>query len=71
MITIKELAGYLPYGVKFINKDGEINTLDGLFVDLALHFSNANRTDYFHFLSEFKPILRPLSDLTKEIEHNG
>ena len=43
--------------------------MDGLFTPNAVHCKETNRVDYFH--CEIMPILRPLSDLTKEIEHNG
>ena len=52
------LMPYLPYRLNIKNKIGKI-------VELTL--SDAP----YHFKTEFKPILRPLSDLTKEIEHNG
>ena len=70
-LTLEHLAPYLPYGLKFIDSKGTIFEMDGLFKDLAIHFKETNRLDYFHFCPQIKPILRPLSDLAKEIEHNG
>lgn len=70
-LTIKHLAAYLPFGLKFRLhgnypiKEGvdnwitDFQTLDIKRIDRALTDKN------------FKPILRPLSDLTKEIEVNG
>jgi len=65
-LTIKELAPYLPfkplcvcnasqYGVKLLKKDFDVYLMLNLI---------SNDTDY-------KISLRPLSDLTKEIEVNG
>lgn len=55
-LELKHLAPYLPYGLKYIYK--------GIEWDLThLETSTKDR--------EYKPILRPLSDLTKEIEVNG
>ncbi len=53
----KHLAPYLPYRLKVEKLNGNIVTMTTPFIDYCL--------------KETKPILRPLSDLTKEIEHNG
>lgn len=66
------LAFSLPYGLKLFNKNCEhkrMYEMDGLFTPNAVHCKETNRVDYFH--CEIMPILRPLSDITKEIEHNG
>ena len=66
------LAFSLPYGLKLFNKNCEhkrMYEMDGLFTPNAVHCKETNRVDYFH--CEIMPILRPLSDLIKEIEHNG
>lgn len=66
------LAFSLPYGLKLFNKNCEhkrMYEMDGLFTPNAVHCKETNRVDYFH--CEIMPILRTLSDLTKEIEHNG
>lgn len=72
-MTKKEfLAMSLPYGLKLFNKNCEhkrIYEMDGLFTPNAVHCKETNRVDYFH--CEIMPILRPLSDLVREIEHNG
>lgn len=80
-LELKHLAPYLPYGLKGrVNKEtylqeeheriGELKT-----IDLADHnYELAVYGELGYFLCdihEFKPILRPLSDLTKEIEYNG
>lgn len=64
-LTIKELAPYLPYGLD-LKINTPFGTTDRKFEidcgnDFNLHLSQCN----------IKPILRPLSDLTKEIEVDG
>ena len=67
-LELKHLAPYLPYGLKGVNRNGTIfllhtNTSSG---------GKLEKREISIFLSEeFKPILSPLSDLTKEIEVNG
>lgn len=76
VLELKHLAPYLPYGLKIIWEDsGEIN---GINFDGEIDFQNSTyplSTLVFTFRYPenmgWKPILRPLSDLTKEIEHNG
>ena len=79
-LELKHIAPYLPYGLKgrvdkesYIQEEqeriGQLKT-----IDLADHnYELAIYGDLGYFLcyiSDFKPILRPLSDLTKEITHN-
>jgi hypothetical protein len=63
-LEIKHLAPYLPYGVRFIGKykDWEYENHPMILCPIDL---TANKFEYI------KPILSPLSDLTKEIEYNG
>lgn len=63
-LELKHLAGYLPYGVKIETPYG-VEILEALGEDWI--FTEQKRA--YHFIE--KPILRPLSDLTKEIEVNG
>ena len=65
------LAMSLPFELKMWNKSEpyKVYEMDGFFPPNAIHYKETNRSDYFYF--ETKPILRTLSDLTKEIEHNG
>ena len=58
------LAMSLPYRLKIaeFNDDGKLTRIE----DLC-----PSRFDDFVKQIYYKPILRPLSDLTKEIEHNG
>jgi len=72
-LELKHLAGYLPYELKAMDK----RTKEIRIVTL-LHFTyNKETVGHNHLLykglllSEHLPILRPLSDLTKEIEVNG
>lgn len=61
-LEFKHVANYLPYGLK-INRYDKLGNL--IFKNTELHYL------HLEWISQIKPILRPLSDLTKEIEHNG
>jgi len=63
-LTIKHLAGYLPYGLKI--KVG--SSLCTMTID-EYSFDKKGINSILEY--DLKPILRPLSDLTKEIEVNG
>ena len=67
-LQLKHLAPYLPYGLrmKAYKNTGKLIKLDDSCVQIKFdkHYSE------YHYFMEIKPILRPLSDLTKEIEHN-
>ena len=74
-LEIKHIAPYLPYGLKAkfqsINKKTcrkyVIGTISAMYSDCSICcYDTVNATP-----DNFKPILRPLSDLTKEIEVNG
>ena len=76
-LELKHLAPYLPYGLKIKENSGlkRVLTLKWLryreddgrpIVGVGI---NSMEINMYH--EEFKPILRPLSDLTKEIEYNG
>ena len=62
-LELKHLAPYLPYGVayNYTNSD-RVSVLTS---DVIA------RREKLRTLDKIRPILRPLSDLTKEIEHNG
>jgi hypothetical protein len=64
ILELKHLAGYLPYGVKCSRYIGSI--AKSIYIDLDPY--TINGMTYEDNL--YKPILRPLSDLTKEIEVN-
>lgn len=70
-LTIEHLAAYLPYGLKCLDlktePDSNIFTLESASIHRVVSDSEGNFDIGFE---EIKPILRSLSDLTKEIEHN-
>ena len=59
-LTIEHLAAYLPYGVKVVPIYGGYAMLDAENIGRILGSDK-----------RLKLILRPLSDLTREITHNG
>jgi len=69
-LELKHLSSYLPYGLKIKTTYGwdTMKTLNDWSIngdcEVAYCYETEDTTD-------FKPILRPLSDLTKEIEVNG
>lgn len=79
-LELKHIVGYLPYGLKVIHTDfepegsftqeAEIETIS---TECICFKSKWSASDYYFDDpdSEIKPILRPLSNLTKEIEVNG
>jgi len=72
-LQLKHLASYLPYELKGYYLDSEVL---GTVVKLETYRVSGrtvygNKVPIGDRISYFKPILRPLSDLTKEIEHNG
>ena len=76
-LELKHLAPYLPYRVKlnltrrlFERTNVDIRNCDFRhnYTTNELYLWHNEVTYGWH---EIKPILRPLSDLTKEIEHNG
>jgi len=71
-LTIEHLAPYLPYGIKVLRPDSRtILKVEGIASQLLI-FSEENEPDWtFGIIQGNKLILRPLSDLTKEIDHNG
>ena len=59
------LAMSLPYGLKC--KDSDLLEPNKIYKYIGTFYQVDNETGY----EKVKPILHPLSDLTKEIEHNG
>ena len=72
-LELKHLAAYLPFGLKVRSfREGQALFLEdismsGEFIDYL--FEKSEVRTYSTLI--YKPILRPLSDLTKEITHNG
>lgn len=72
-LELKHIAPYLPYGLKCKEThSGKIEEIYHLYsvneyddIKIGLQFMDGEH------IWMFKPILRNLSDLTKEIEHNG
>ena len=62
-LELKHVVPYLPYGLKVFDNG---NTIELNILNLQILFDYPLvKTDHV------KPLLRPFSDLTKEIEHNG
>ena len=76
-LTIEHLAAYLPYGVKanFTRRMFERNNVDLMGLTIAYNESCKEhfimKSDVTYGLNHIQLLLRPLSDLTTEIEHNG
>ena len=71
-LQLQHLAPYLPYGLKMKHyENNRIGTLQGVSTNtLGQPYSLCVNTNWYNPFV-YKPILRPLSDLTKEIEVNG
>tara|TARA_B100000378_G_scaffold236018_1_gene202683 strand:- start:4540 stop:4968 length:429 start_codon:yes stop_codon:yes gene_type:complete len=65
-LELKHLAPYLPYAVQIETLYRSLGHMGG-FNHKELDVFTLN----FFEIEDIKPILRPLSDLTKKIEHNG
>ena len=65
----KHLSPYLPYGLKICS---QLN-LDEDYIICEIGVTTKVNVFTIDYVIEYgyKPLLRPLSDLTKEIEHNG
>lgn len=72
-LTIEHLAPYLPYKLKmkFEGEDFEHELVGLDITEYGLKLISVYEDYGTAPLDSAKPILRPLSDLTKEIEHNG
>lgn len=80
-LKIEHVAPYLPYGLKGVCLESVIDPTDdqsgiyemnGIYTyDKCITFKDGFDVYLDDDQTDFKPILRPLSDLTKEIEHNG
>ena len=73
-LELKHLAPYLPYGLKFLEvRKGSFNNSDDIIEQVELNTSNINylNNSRIYKVKSRKIILRPLSDLIKEIEVNG
>lgn len=68
-LELKHLAPYLPYNLKGISSSGTIFLLS-TFSNMKGRGIECRSIDMW-MSNRFKPLLRPLSDLTRQIEHNG
>jgi hypothetical protein len=75
-LKLEHLTHYLPYGLKIqitSNQDmgliGEMKFLKKTYLGVDVGINHTLKLQ--RCISHIKPILRPLSDLTKEIEHEG
>jgi hypothetical protein len=75
-LELKDIAGNFPYELYLSDEDfkqGEVYKMLGYEFDTTLakiEMKNSGNEDWWN-LSNFKPILRPKSDLYKPIIHNG
>lgn len=72
-LELKHLAPYLPYSLKWKAGKDICNTayLSTKRFSLIKDTGGIWKCTYDNLPKNVKPILRPISDLTKEIEHNG
>ncbi len=68
-LELKHIVGYLPYNLKV--KSGNVNLIRTLNIEIDENFRDIITLNNLITGIGHKPILRPLSDLTKEIEVNG
>jgi hypothetical protein len=67
-LELKHLAPYLPYGLQVMDCEHNVNSIE---LVVGLHNDEfITHIDNLEFKSG-KPILRPLSDLTKEMEFDN
>jgi len=66
-LTLEHLAPYLPYELKVRSNHGTIYKM-GLYNDMK---GSGIETRTIDQCLDMKPLLRPLDQLTKEIEHKG
>jgi hypothetical protein len=76
-LTLTDIAGYLPYGLKIQGDDQDIWTIrqlgnvdpcrDG---DVGL-ISDDGHYEQYDYIDDIKPVLRPMSDLYAEITERG
>lgn len=59
---LEAFSPYLPYGVHYITNNGD--NFELISIDVGVEVANVRRNGQF-YIDEIKPILRPISDLTK------
>lgn len=71
-LTLTDIAGYLPHGLKIQDRDSDIWTLSQLgnidpCIDGDVGLCDNEGHIQYDYLDEIAPILRPMSDLYKQI----
>lgn len=74
-LTIEQLAPYLPYRLKLKTTTGVIGNMiqlneSSVYIDSGPMWDSGSLYGWM-LKCDVKPLLRPLSQLTEEIEHNG
>lgn len=69
-MELKHASAYLPYGVQIEVTDICIDLMGGETKE-ETYITTLDTRELDYFKEDMKLILHPLSDLTKEIEHNG
>ena len=65
-LQVSDIAMYLPYGLTFLNTQGDVKELDTISMD-SVNIKGRTRTyGMYCDVSDIKPILRPMVDLSKE-----
>ena len=76
-LELKHLSAYLPYGLKMTRNGfiGQLITLkddkESIAETFEFQVSCSNWWENTDDCNHYKPLLRPLSQLSKEIDHNG
>lgn len=71
-ITLQEIMAYLPYQLKVLRPDGRtILDVEGVIGNTLVFHEIGKATQTYGEISRCKPLLRPLSQLTQEIEQKG
>jgi hypothetical protein len=71
-LELKHIAPYLPYKLKFHQGWSFERGIEITLIELDIHgMANFSNLNGLWDVRDLRPILRPLSDLTKEIEVNG
>lgn len=76
-LTLTDIAGYLPYGLKLLDRKHGMTTVWEWQSAACCDWNGEEKVEmisgekYSEELVMASPILRPMSDLTKEITHRG
>ncbi len=71
-LEIKDIAGYFPYNLRFINLNRNMPYhINGISINYEIEYVDENNYHTHEYLAFCKPILRPMSDLTKPIKIEG